>query len=180
MKILKGLLRTVVLHRALSDFKELQSSWSPLLSGFPNCPCLGPVDLLQEGPEALCWHLFWARHCAERNSTKPGLEQHPLVNVCIYTTKTGFSLLSWVCPVCFCGYWIFVTLEDLLFSTQILWTVTSSGCIISVIQDKSGLFSFLASTVYLAAVWTLSSLPWVDTFLCFVVSFSCRMQDWAN
>lgn len=175
--------RTLGFNGTRLDFKELQSSWCPLLSRFPNCPWLGPSGSAAGGTWGTLL-MISSEPCyctaAERNSTKPGLEQHPLINVCIYTSKTAFSLLSWVCPASFSGYWISVILEGLLFSTQILWTGTSSGCIILVVQGKSGLFSFLTSVAFLTVVWTLSSLSWVYIFLSFVVSFSCRKQDWAN
>lgn len=183
MRILKGLWEQWYLEQNPLDFKELQSSWCPLLSQFPNCPWLGPSGSAPGGT----WGTLLIISCeplyctgAERNSSKPDMEQHPVRNVCIYTSKTGFSLLSWVCPASFSGYWISVILEGLLFSTHILSTVTRSGCIILAMQDKSGLFSFFTSLVLLTVLSTLSSLSWVSIFLCLVVSFSCRKQHWAN
>lgn len=104
MKLLKGLVRTMVLNGACLDFKELQSSWSPLLSQFSNCHWLGPSDLLQEGPEALCWQSLLSHTTALlQRETQQSLMWNSISDKCLLLASqlSLSSIIFWVLDLCY-------------------------------------------------------------------------------
>lgn len=108
-----------------------------------------------------------------------------MINICIYISKTGFSLLISICLASFSGYLISVTLESLLFFTHMLrncdqaWLYQLSYARwVRLIQYFITRHFFTSVVIFLTFLWTLSNLSlfWV----CFGVFLSCRKKDRAN
>lgn len=170
----------MVVSRTHLDFKELQSSWSSVLSRFPNCPWLGPNGSAPGRTRgALLTISSEPCYCtvAERNLNKAGFgtasrDKYLHLHIYNWLLTSQLSLSSII-------FWV---LDLFCLGRPSTLHTDPLNC------DQFWLYHFsCARQTRLIQFSCFCSLPdcclnFVQLVLglCLFVSFSCRKQDWAN